>query len=120
MTQDCIMIDGLHIDTIIGCLDWERQVSQPVVVDLKIYVDLSKAGLSDDLNDTLDYAQICDITTQTIQQLQAQLVEHAGLTVIQRLFAWDNRIEKIALSIKKPTILPQTQAVGIYLERSRP
>lgn len=116
---DCIVIDGLSVDCIIGCLDWERHTPQQVVVDLKIYTDLQKAGLSDALADTLDYAQICDLTSHTLQTLQAKLVEHAGLQIIKTLLAWDSRIVKVALTIKKLTILPQTQAVGIALERCR-
>lgn len=116
---DYILIEGLSVTCIIGCLDWERHTPQQVVLDLKIYTDLQTAGQSDDLTDTLDYAQICDIASQTLQTLQAKLVEHAGLQIIQNLLAWDQRISKIALIIKKPTILPQTRAVGIALERCR-
>ncbi|KAA8735661.1 dihydroneopterin aldolase [Acinetobacter qingfengensis] len=117
--QDLIVIDGLKVETVIGCFDWERQIRQPLLLDLKIYTDLSNACASDMLADTLNYAEICDISSSTIIQSQPELIEHAAHLVIQALFNQFVSIEKINIIIRKPAIIPAAQSVGIQIERHR-
>lgn len=116
---DCIEIEGLTVETVIGCLTWERQIKQPLVLDLRIYCDLTKASQSDQLADTLNYADLCQITTQAIQHAQPALIEHAGFIILNTLFDYDSRIEKINVRIAKPAIIAQAQTVAIRLERHR-
>ncbi|HBJ01143.1 MAG TPA: dihydroneopterin aldolase, partial [Lysinibacillus sp.] len=76
--MDAIIIEGLKVETVIGCFDWERQIIQPLMLDLVIQTDLEQASNSDALADTLNYAEICEISTQVIQQAQPELIEHAA------------------------------------------
>ena len=59
--MDAIIIEGLKVDTVIGCFNWERQIIQPLMLDLTIHNDLNQAAQSDELDDTLNYAQICEL-----------------------------------------------------------
>ena len=117
--QDCILIEGLKVETVIGCFDWERQIRQPLLLDLIIFVDLSKAAASDALADTLNYAEICALASQVIIQAQTELIEHAAHIVLQALFQQFSAIEKIRITVRKPAIIPAAQSVGIQLERHR-
>ena len=65
--MDAIIIEGLKVDTVIGCFNWERQIIQPLMLDLTIHNDLNQAAQSDELDDTLNYAQICELAAQVIQ-----------------------------------------------------
>ena len=47
--MDAIVIEGLKVNTVIGCFNWERQIIQPLMLDLIVHVDLSQAAKSDDL-----------------------------------------------------------------------
>jgi dihydroneopterin aldolase len=40
--MDAIIIEGLKVDTVIGCFNWERQIIQPLMLDLTIHNDLTK------------------------------------------------------------------------------
>ena len=117
--MDAIIIEGLKVETVIGCFDWERQILQPLLLDLKIWVDLSQAAQSDLLADTLNYAEICEIATQTIVQAAPELIEHAAGLVLNALFKQYQRIEKINITVRKPAIIPAAHSVGIQLERQR-
>ena len=66
--MDAIIIEGLKVDTVVGCFNWERQIIQPLMLDLTIHNDLSQAAYSDELEDTLNYAQICELAAQVIQE----------------------------------------------------
>ncbi|MBB4834663.1 dihydroneopterin aldolase [Acinetobacter schindleri] len=117
--MDAIIIEGLKVETIIGCFDWERQIIQPLMLDLVIQTDLEQASNSDALADTLNYAEICEISTQVIQQAQPELIEHAAKLVLNALFTTFTAIESIKITIRKPAIIAQANSVGIRLERHR-
>lgn len=117
--MDAIIIEGLKVDTVIGCFNWERQIIQPLMLDLTIYNDLNQAAQSDELDDTLNYAQICELAAQVIQQAKPKLIEHAAQLVLEKLFLVFPSIESIIITIRKPAIIAQANAVGIRLERNR-
>ena len=117
--MDASIIEGLKVDTVVGCFNWERQIIQPLMLDLTIHNDLSQAAQSDELEDTLNYAQICELAAQVIQQAQPKLIEHAAQLVLESLFTTFSSIESIIITIRKPAIIAQATAVGIRLERNR-
>lgn len=117
--MDAIIIEGLKVDTVVGCFNWERQIIQPLMLDLTIHNDLSQAAQSDELEDTLNYAQICELAAQVIQQAQPKLIEHAAQLVLESLFTTFSSIVSIIITIRKPAIIAQANAVGIRLERNR-
>ena len=41
--MDKVIIRGLNVETVIGVFDWEKQVRQPLVFDLEMDWDISKA-----------------------------------------------------------------------------
>ena len=117
--MDVILIEGLQVDTVVGCFAWEREILQPLMLDLKVYCCLEKAAQSDELDDTLNYAQICELSSQAIQQAKPKLIEHAAKLVMETLFTTFTSIEKIKITIRKPAIIPQAQSVGVCFERQR-
>ncbi|MCH7382878.1 dihydroneopterin aldolase [Acinetobacter dispersus] len=117
--MDAIIIEGLKVDTVVGCFNWERQIIQPLMLDLTIHNDLSQAAHSDELEDTLNYAQLCELAAQVIQEAKPKLIEHAAQLVLECLFKTFPSIESISITIRKPAIIAQANAVGIRLERNR-
>ncbi|RKG34004.1 dihydroneopterin aldolase [Acinetobacter tianfuensis] len=117
--MDAIIIEGLKVDTVVGCFNWERQIIQPLMLDLTIHNCLEQASNSDELQDTLNYAEICEISAKVIQEAQPKLIEHAAKLVIDALFSTYPSVESIMISIRKPAIIPQANSVGIRLERHR-
>ena len=55
---DRIELRGLVLSAICGALPEERERAQPLEIDLDVVADLSVAGASDELADTLDYGAI--------------------------------------------------------------
>ena len=117
--MDAIIIEGLKVDTVVGCFNWERQIIQPLMLDLTIQTNLEQASNSDELADTLNYAEICEISAKVIQDAAPKLIEHAAKLVLNALFTTFPAIESIMISIRKPAIIPQANSVGIRLERHR-
>lgn len=117
--MDAIIIEGLKVDTVVGCFNWERQIIQPLMLDITIQTSLEQASNSDRLEDTLNYAEICEISAQVIQTAQPELIEHAAKLVLDALFTTYASVESIMITIRKPAIIAQANSVGIRLERHR-
>ncbi len=117
--MDAIIIEGLKVETVVGCFNWERQIMQPLMLDMTIQTSLEQASNSDKLEHTLNYAEICEISAKVIQQAKPELIEHAAKLVLNALFATFPTVESIMITIRKPAIIAQANSVGIRLERHR-
>lgn len=117
--MDAIIIEGLKVETVVGCFNWERQIIQPLMLDLIIYSSLEQASNSDELEHTLNYAEICEISAKVIQAAQPKLIENAAKLVLNALFTTFPAVESIMITVRKPAIIAQANSVGIRLERHR-
>ena len=117
--MDAIIIEGLKVETVVGCFNWERQIVQPLMLDLIIHSSLEQASNSDELEHTLNYAEICEISANVIQAAQPKLIENAAKLVLNALFTTFPAVESIMITIRKPAIIAQANSVGIRLERHR-
>ena len=113
-----IIIDGIEVDTIIGVYDWERTKPQTLIVDLELTADLSAAGKSDDVADTIDYAKVVDLLVAVAKESEYQLLEALAQTFSDSLFA-QFELSQLILTITKPGILANTQKVAVRIHRKR-
>ena len=117
--MDAIIIEGLKVETVVGCFNWERQIIQPLMLDMTIQTSLEQASHSDELEHTLNYAEICEISANVIQAAQPKLIENAAKLVLNALFTTFPAVESIMITVRKPAIIAQANSVGIRLERHR-
>lgn len=117
--SDVVFVKGLKVEAVIGVFDWERAITQPLLIDIALETDISRASVSDDMSDALSYKDVCDDVSEWCKQIQAKLLEHLAGQISDKLFAkYDCR--KITLSIAKPTAIAQADAVGVQITRYVP
>ncbi|CAM3384905.1 dihydroneopterin aldolase [Helicobacter labetoulli] len=90
-------IENLCIQTIIGILEKERCAPQAVEVNAEITYTYTDAFL--------DYVEICNLITSSLQNNAYGLLETALLDIAKMLKNHSTKIQKLTLHIKKPTIL---------------
>ncbi|RMF24685.1 MAG: dihydroneopterin aldolase [Cyanobacteria bacterium J083] len=73
--MDRIEVSGIRCYGYTGYLAEERTLGQWFEVDLTMQVDLTQAGQSDQLTDTLDYRQAIAIVKNQIQNSRFHLIE---------------------------------------------
>jgi dihydroneopterin aldolase len=73
----------------VGVLPEERERAQPLELDIDIYVDLSAAGNSDELEDTVDYGSVAKTIEEICIGAKAQLLERLAQLVAGRLLELD-------------------------------
>ena len=74
--SDQILVRGLRLWAHVGVLAHERELGQWFELDLTLSVDLSAAGRSDVLADTLDYSQLIGALQQQARSIRCQTLEH--------------------------------------------
>jgi len=87
--SDCIQLRGLRVVCVVGVLPEERERAQPLELDIDIYVDLSAAGNSDELEDTVDYGSVAKTIEEICIDAKAQLLERLAQLVAGRLLELD-------------------------------
>ena len=45
--MDIVYVRGLEVKTVIGVYEWEREIKQPVTVDLDMAYDIARAAATD-------------------------------------------------------------------------
>lgn len=99
--SDTITLTGIRIEAAHGVLAKEKQYPQTFIVDATLHLDLSKAGLSDKLSDTVDYGQIARRIVSTVKSEQVNLLEHLANKIATAILLTP-AIEAVDVTIHKP------------------
>lgn len=117
--MDKVIIEGLQVDAVIGVFDWERQILQPVIVDLELGCDICRAAQTDDIADAVNYKAVCDLISDLIIDTKAQLIERLAVLICDKILTEYSAVQQIKVTVRKPTAITNTTAVGICIERNR-
>lgn len=114
---DKIIIRDLLLRGIVGINDWEREKKQDILVSLTIHSDLSRAGRSDDVADTLNYRSITKEIIALVESSNFHLVE-ALATEIARIVVVDHGADRTVVRVEKPGALRFADSVGVEIDRA--
>lgn len=118
VTHGWIHIRDLHIAHVsIGIYPHERTQTQPVVINLALWVDIATPARTGHLGDSVDYAAVAQrvraVTTAKHFDLLESLCESIATAVL-----CESRVDKAYVQVCKPEALPDAQ-VSIAVTRSR-
>jgi dihydroneopterin aldolase len=117
---DRIEVRGIEVLARHGVLEHEQTESQPFLVDLTVFLDLSRAGSSDDLADTVDYGRLAQEAHAVVVTESYQLIETVADRVAARVLA-DPQVDRVVVTVHKPQApIPLVFGdVSVTIERSR-
>jgi len=121
MSADRIALRGLRIVASVGVLPEEHERLQPLVLDLDVEVDLTAAGSSDELSETVNYAAIAEAAIAVVTSRHHELLEAIGDEVARASLDIDDRISAVEVSVTKvrPPIGLDIDTVGIVRRVAR-
>jgi 7,8-dihydroneopterin aldolase/epimerase/oxygenase len=114
-----IEVSGLSLFTHVGVTAAEREVGQRLLIDLRIDVGECDATVTDRIEDTVDYAQVCELANLVAQQRSYKTLERLCAAIADRLL---ERFKLHAVWIKAakpepPLPLPVTEvSVEVWRE----
>lgn len=112
-----IYIDDLVIEAKHGVHEHEKLNSQNFCVSVALTVDTTKAGLSDDLHDTIDWSTLRDTIIATVQNNCFNLIERLAQEIASQILV-DKRVSKVVVSVDKLDAF-ENGIPGIKLEVDR-
>lgn len=103
-----------------GVAPQENLIGNEYVIDLKLKVDISRASQTDDVEDTVSYADVHELV-KTEMAISSKLLEHVGGRIATKLFEVFPTIEEIKLRLSKrnPPMGADIDAAGIEIHCSR-
>lgn len=118
--MDRILIEDLRVLTIIGALPHERELAQPLRIDLSIGVDLHNAGRSDELNDTVHYGLVCERVVEMARDSKDILLERLAAKVADVVLEFD-LVELVDVKVTKlrPPVPEAVESTSVCLTRTR-
>jgi dihydroneopterin aldolase len=80
-----IEVSGLSLYTHVGVTAAEREIGQRLLIDIRIDVGESDATITDRLEDTVDYSQVCELANLVAQQRSYKTLERLCTAIADRL-----------------------------------
>jgi dihydroneopterin aldolase len=116
---DRILLHGIQFYGYHGVYDEERRLGQRFLVDVELRVDLSGAGLRDDVSSTVDYgkvqAVVLEIGTQQQFKLLETLATRIASTLLERF-----PVRQVTVRATKPAPALPGVLAGVSVEVTRP
>lgn len=111
--MDKIFFRNFKLNASIGLLPHEKQRKQTLLINLEFGIDASKVAV---LADTIDYAKVRDTLIKLIDAKHYDLLECLAELICEKLSRQFN-LHWIKLSLEKPDIFDDMEAVGLVIER---
>ncbi|HYM45181.1 MAG TPA: dihydroneopterin aldolase [Solirubrobacteraceae bacterium] len=96
-----IEISGLSLYTHHGVSEAEREVGQRLVLDLRLDLGETDATVTDSIEDTVDYGEVCQLVALIAQQRSHRTLERLCSTIAERLLG-DYELEGVWVKATKP------------------
>ncbi|MBR1870416.1 MAG: dihydroneopterin aldolase [Kiritimatiellae bacterium] len=108
-------LKDIEVDCILGDLPEERLFPRWILVDVALAFDAAKAGESDALEDTIDYAYLVEDIRTVLKHAQCRLLERAAKLILE-LCLEDARVTAAKVCVRKKNSMPGLGEAGIIME----
>jgi dihydroneopterin aldolase len=113
-----VALNGISFHALIGVLPHERQLPQPIEVDVRVWPRVPPS--SDAGGALLDYRQLYDLVASVVSSGPIDYLEGMALAIAERSMATD-QVQRVRVNVRKPHVpLPgplQHAEVSIELVR---
>lgn len=116
--MDQIFIKNLVARGIIGINDWERKKQQEILINVVLFADLHKAGISDDIEDCVNYRTVAKKLLKHAETAQRCTVEALAADMAQ-ICLDEPGVHKVRIRLEKPGAVRFSSSVGVEIERTR-
>lgn len=122
--RDVISIEGLRVDCVVGVYPRERNRVQPLEVSVRMGLDTRRAGATERLGDTVDYAATANQIAFLLRSCRFHMLETAARALARLLLAPPApgerraRVQELTLRLEKPYALAGHGVPSLEIHRS--
>jgi FolB domain-containing protein len=116
--MDQVFISDLVARGILGVNDWEREKPRDILINLVLFGDLRKAGISDDIRDSINYRTVAKKVlahAETAKRFTAEALAED----LARLCLEEPGVQKVRVRVEKPGAGRFSRSVGVEIEREK-
>lgn len=120
-SKDCIRIRGLKVYAYHGCNQDEKENGQEFTLDITLHFSLLPAGITDDLDRTVNYGEASVFAGEVFSKYKYNLIEAAAEEVADELLLKYDYINQVEVEVHKPhaPIPMDFEDVSVYISRKR-
>lgn len=100
--MDKIRLKNLGFYGYHGVLAEENKLGQKFFVDIEMTTDLKAAGLSDNVGDTINYAEVYSIVKDIVENSRFKLLEALAEAIAVKILREFAMVKELVINIKKP------------------
>ena len=97
-----LFIDNLEVFANHGLFEEENKLGQKFIFDIECELNYKKAMFSDEMTDSISYADIAEVVVKTATTNTFNLLERLAGEILKNIFTEFPQIENINLKINKP------------------
>jgi dihydroneopterin aldolase len=115
-----IILENMEFHAFHGCLEFEQQFGNTFIVSLSMELDTTHAGLTDELEHTLNYQLVYDVVKAQMS-IPSKLIEHVGQRILDDVFDKFIQIKELTVRLSKlnPPLGGNVERVTIELNKYR-
>lgn len=114
MKMDNLMIKALCVETQIGVYAWEQQIKQKLYLDITIPIEFKDC--EDKIENTLDYAKVCQAVTHFMGSKSFQLIETVANEVAS-LIQQEFKVQQLSVAVTKPNAVSNAGGIQVVANR---
>lgn len=118
--MDTLVLKGLKFHGLHGVYDQEKIIGNAFEVDLEFSLSLQKAGETDDLTQTIDYAKAYSVASEVLQNTSVNLIETLALNIGNQLYsAFEIKSLKVKVRKMNPPMDSETDYSEVTMQWPR-
>ena len=108
--MDKILLNNLGFYGYHGVLKEESVLGQKFFIDMELLLDTKEAGLTDDMNKSVSYADVYEVAKEITEKGRFNLIEALAENIAKEVLEKFNLINEVMVRVKKP----EAPVNGIY------
>jgi dihydroneopterin aldolase len=116
---DLIVLEGMVFRGRHGVRPAEREQDQEFKVDVELDSDLAQAGISDRVDDTVDYRRVYAIARSVVEGESVQLIETLAARIADRVLDLDRVVAVSVRIAKQPASMSPITGAVVQIRRQR-
>lgn len=119
--MDKIYLNEMRFYGYHGVFPEEKKLGQRYTVDLILFLDLKKAGQSDNLSYTVNYAEAYSLVKTIVEGPPKELVETVAEEITTKILSSFDLVQECLIKVTKPDppIPGHYRSVAVEIKRSR-
>ena len=119
--KDQIIIHNLEVFCNHGVYKEENVLGQKFLVDVVIYTDNRMAGLSDRLEDSINYGEVCRLIENIMKQQNDKLIERVAERIASGVLRKYSPVDSVDVEVKKPwaPVMRHIEYASVKIHRGR-